>query len=69
MKKSLLPLARCAAVLLPCLWLAACGADAPDVPAPDARAAQEIHFPAPPAPDASGRTQAVAYASSGLPVV
>lgn len=51
------------------LWLAACGADAPDVPAPDARAAQEIVFPAPPAPDASGRTQAVAYASSGLPVV
>ena len=69
MKKSLLPLARCAAVLLPCLWLAACGADAPDVPAPDARAAQEIVFPAPLAPDASGRTQAVAYASSGLPVV
>ena len=56
-------------VVFAALWLAACGADGPDVPAPDGRAAQEIVFPAPPAPDASGRTQAAAQASSGLPVV
>ena len=55
-------------VVFAALWLAACGADGPDVPAPDGRAAQEITFPAPPAPDANGRTQAIARASSGLPV-